>query len=133
MTNDIIKIKIEAKTFIESLTKQDDGSVQIDEGIVSGYLADILNAAGVEAEARYQDTDWSISIKGKKYYSSMSFYDKPEEGLISAIRYFADELNSGNDFETWYSYCRGDHFLNVKQKEPGTGTEPGTEPEPEAQ
>jgi hypothetical protein len=84
----LIKIKIDAKTFLESLTKEDDGSVQLDERIVSAYLVDLLDNAGIEAEARYQDTDWSISIKGKKYYSSMGFYEKPEEGLLSAIRYF---------------------------------------------
>lgn len=123
--NETIKIRIDVKTFIESLPKQDDGSVQLDEGIVSGYLADLLNNAGIKAEARYQDADWSISIKGKKYYSSMSFYDKPEESLLSAIRYFADEVNSRNDFEAWYSYSKEEHFLNLRQKEPGT--------EPEAQ
>lgn len=129
MTNETIKIKIDVKSFIESIPKQEDGSVQIDEGIVSGYLADLLNDAGIEAEARYQDTDWSIEIKGKKYYSSMSFYDQPEDGLLSAIRYFADDVNSGNyvnsgnDFEAWYSYNNKEHFLNLRQKEPGTETE----------
>lgn len=48
----------------------------------------------------------------------MSFYDKPEEGLLSAIRYFADEVNSGNDCEAWYTYTKGEHFLNLKQKKP---------------
>ncbi len=120
MTNELTKIKIDAKAFIESLPKQEDGSTLIDEGIVSAYLADLLSAAGVKAEARYQDTDWSISIKDKKYYRVMSFYDKPEVGLLYAIRIFADELNSGNDFEAWYSYRSGEHFLNLKQKEPGT-------------
>lgn len=120
MSNEIIRIPIDAKTFIESLPKQEDGSMLIDEGIISVYLADILNNAGIEAEARYQDTDWSIKINGKKYYSAMSVYDKPEEGVLNAVRYFADELNGGNDFEAWYSYSNKEHFLNLKKKEPGT-------------
>ena len=54
-------------------------------------------------EAQYQNTDWSISIKGKKYFSSMSFYDKPEEGLLVAIRCFADEVNarSRTEYHGW--------------------------------
>lgn len=128
MMSEIIKIKIDAGAFIESLPKEEDGSVQIDEGVVSAYLADLLNDAGIEAEARYQDTDWSIEIKGKKYFSSMPFYDKPEEGLISAIRYFADEVNSGKDYEAWYSYSNKEHFLNLRQKEQGIEEEEPQEP-----
>lgn len=118
--SELIKIKIDANTFIESLPKQDDVSVQLDEGIVSRYLADLLNAARIEAEARYQDTDWSISIKGKKYYSAMSPYDEPVGILLSAVQYFADEVNSGNDFEAWYSYSNKEHYLNIQQKESWT-------------
>ncbi len=123
MANDVIRIPIDAKAFIESLPKEEDGSVQLDEGIISVYLADILSSAGIEAQARYQDTDWSIEVKDKKYFISTGFYDEPVNGLLHAVRYFADELNSGNDFEAWYSYSKGDHFINVKQKEPGAATD----------
>lgn len=128
MTNDVIKIPIDAKAFIESLPKQEDGSTQLDEGIISVYLSDLLNAAGIEAQARYQDTDWSIEVKDKKYFISTGLYDEPVDGLLHAVRYFADELNSGNDFEAWYSYSKGVHFLNVKQKV-STSAEKAAEPE----
>ena len=119
-----MKLKINAKTFIESLLKQDDGSVQLDVGIISAYIVGILDNAGIEAEARYQDTDWSISIKGKKYYIALDIDGhQPENQLLSTIRNFVDELNSGNDYEAWYSYRKGDHYLNVTPKEPGTKEE----------
>lgn len=116
MANDIIRIPIDAKAFIESLPKEEDGSTQLDEGIISAYHTDLLNAAGIEAQARYQDTYWSIEVKDKKYLISTLFYDEPVDGLLHAVRYCADELNSGNDFEAWYSYSKGNHFLNLKQK-----------------
>jgi hypothetical protein len=35
------------------------------------------------------------------------------------IRYFVDEVNSGQDYEAWYSYSNREHYLNIQQKEPG--------------
>lgn len=115
MSNDTIRIKIDAKAFLESLPKQEDGSVQLDEGIISAYLADLLNNAGIEAEARYQDTDWSIEVKDKKYFTQTTFTDDQVAAFLWSVRYFADELNSGNDFKVWYSYSKGEHFLNLRQ------------------
>jgi len=81
------------------------------------YLADILNNVGIEAEAQYQDTDWSIVIKGKKYFTQTTFTDNPEMALLLSVQYFADVLNSGNDYETWYSYKNKEHFLNLRLKD----------------
>jgi hypothetical protein len=123
MSNEIIRIKIDPKAFIATLPNTKDRGVELDDGIISVYLADIFGEAGVEAEARYHDTDWNVVVKEEKYYIGVDFSNDPEASLLKSIRDFLDELNSMNDFEAWYSYRNKMHYLNLKQKDPETKSE----------
>lgn len=125
----ITKIKIDTQTFIDALEKLEDGSGYVwDYAAVFRFIADILNGAGIEAEARYQDCDWSIVMAGEKHYFGTPLLDEPAKVLIQSIMYFADAVNSGDQYEAWYSYCSGEHFLNLKPKAPqGTETVTGLE------
>lgn len=114
--SEVIKINIDLKVFLESLPKEDDGSIWVNEEIIIMYITEKLTEAGIQAEAQYQDTDWSISMKEEKYYMAIPCYDSPIENLLSAIRYFSDEVNKGNDFEAWYSFCNKEHFLVLKKR-----------------
>jgi hypothetical protein len=118
MSNGIIKIKIDVKAFIAALPRPEDEEGLYGAKIVSVYLADILNEAGIEAEAQYEDHVWCVDVKGQKCYGQYIEPSDPEETFLSSIQNFTDELNRDSDYEAWYSYSNKMHYLNLKEKEP---------------
>lgn len=112
-----MKVKIDIQKFVDGLQK-DDQEYIFDDATIFRFLADILNEAGIEAEARYQDCDWSIMVAGEKHYFGTPLFDEPAKVLILSSQYFADAVNSGERYNAWYSYQKGEHFISFEQKKP---------------
>lgn len=110
-----MKVKIDIQKFIDSLQKDESGYI-FDDSVIFRFLADILNEAEIEAEARYQDCDWSIVVAGEKHYFGTPIFDEPAKVLILSSCYFADAVNSGKRYDAWYSYSKGEHFISFEEK-----------------
>ncbi len=111
----ITKVKIDIQKFVDSLQK-DESEYIINESVIFSFFADILNEAGIEVEARYQDCDWSIVVAGEKYYFVTPLFDEPTKVLLLSSQYFVDAVNSGKRYNAWYSYQNREHFISFEEK-----------------
>jgi hypothetical protein len=112
----LLKIKIDIQKFVESIQKDESGYIFSEEDAFR-YIVDSLNDAGIDAELRYQDTDFSIIVDGERVYISY-FADDPASALIQSLRSLSDEINSSKTRHSWYSYQKGEHFISFEEKKP---------------
>ena len=80
-------------------------------------MVDELNAAGLDAELIYQDTDFSIRIgKAKAYLSILG--DDPVETLIDAYRCLVDEMNGTEALKSWLAYSKKAYYFHIEEMAP---------------
>lgn len=90
------------------------------------YIVDTLNAAGLDAEIRYQDTDHSIIVMGEMAYISVMI-ETSEQALTDTLEHLADELNSSESLESYLSYKNGKYSITIEKRQPATGKTKGCE------
>jgi hypothetical protein len=118
MSNDIKRIKLDPRAFIAALPTPVEGEELCGDRIISVYLTDIFNEAGIEAEAQYYDLSWYVAVKEDRCYVDYDTTYDPEESFLRSILNFSLELNSRSGFDAWYSYKNNTHCLNLREKEP---------------
>ncbi|MDD5435353.1 MAG: hypothetical protein PH343_07990 [Nitrospira sp.] len=109
-----MKVKIDVKRFTDSIQKDESGYIFQEEDIYC-VIVDSLNEAGIDAELKYQDTDFSIIVDGERAYISY-FADDPANALIQSLKSLSDEINSSKTRHAWYSYKQGEYFVSFEEK-----------------
>lgn len=109
-----MKLKIDVGKFVESIQKDESGYIFQEEDVYR-FIVDSLNEAGIDAELKYQDTDFSIHVDVEKAYISY-FADAPDKALIESLKSLSNEINSSKTRHSWYSYKQGEHFISFEEK-----------------
>lgn len=109
-----MKLKIDVGKFVESIQKDESGYIFSEEDVYR-FIVDSLTEAGMDAEMKYQDTDFSIVVDGERAYISY-FADDPVKALIQSLRHLSNEINSSKTIQSWYSYKNGEHFIYFEDK-----------------
>jgi hypothetical protein len=109
------KVSIDTGKFVETLVK-DKGELVFTEEDVYRFIIDSINAAGLDSELRYQDTDYSIIVGSEKAYVSY-FSDDPAKALIETVRRLCDEINSSKTTASWMEYKNKEYSILFEEKD----------------
>lgn len=109
-----MKVKIDIQKFVDSIQKDESGYIFSEEDVFR-FIVDSLNDAGIDAELKYQDTDFRIVVSDVQAFVT-TWTDDPAKSLIQSLKNLSDEINSSKTLEAWYSYHKGEHFVSFEEK-----------------